>query len=308
MTWESFIKQFETHLRLERSLSINTILAYVSDIRKLQQFIALHQAGLSPVALKITELQAFLIYLHSLGIANTSQARIIAAIRSFYQFLALEITFQELPTKFLSSPNVGRKLPYTLAVHEIETLFNAIDHSSPLGMRNRAMLETLYSSGLRVTELITLKLSHIYFEEGFLRVVGKGDKERLVPIGQIALKYLRIYIQEVRCHQVIEPKFENYVFLNKRGTGLTRVMVFLIIKELVHKVGLKIPISPHTFRHSFATHLIEGGADLRAVQAMLGHESITTTEIYTHLDRSYLQQTIHDFHPRSPQRVSKPTL
>jgi integrase/recombinase XerD len=307
MTWELFITQFETHLRLEKSLSINTILAYVSDIRKLQQFIDLHQPSLSPIELKITDLQAFLIYLHSLGIAATSQARLIAAMRSFYQFLALEKQIQELPTKFLASPNIGRKLPYTLAVHEIEALFHAIDHSTPLGMRNRAMLETLYSSGLRVSELITLKLSHIYFEDGFLRVVGKGEKERLVPIGQVALKYLRIYIQEVRCHQVIQPKFENYVFLSNRGSGLTRVMVFLIIKELVAKVGLKIPISPHTFRHSFATHLIEGGADLRAVQAMLGHESITTTEIYTHLDRCYLQQIIHDFHPRGAQKASKPT-
>jgi integrase/recombinase XerD len=306
MTWEIFIGQFETHLRLEKSLSINTILAYVSDIRKLQQFIDLHQPGLSPIELKTTDLQAFLIYLHSLGIANTSQARLVAAMRSFYQFLALEKQIQELPTKFLASPNIGRKLPYTLAVHEIEALFNAIDQSIPLGVRNRAMLETLYSSGLRVSELITLKLSHIYFEDGFLRVVGKGEKERLVPIGQVALKYLRIYIQEVRCHQAIQPKFENCVFLSRRGSGLTRVMVFLIIKELTKQVGLKIPISPHTFRHSFATHLIEGGADLRAVQAMLGHESITTTEIYTHLDRSYLQQIIHDFHPRGAQKFNKP--
>ncbi len=213
--------------------------------------------------------------------------------------MSLENHFSKLPTKLLVSPQVSRKLPHTLAVHEIEALFNAIDHSTPMGMRNRAMLETLYSTGLRVSELTTLKLSNLYAEEGFVRVMGKGGKERLVPIGQIALKYLRIYLEEVRYHGPIRSGFENYVFLNQRGTNLTRVMVFLIIKELAQKLGLDKQISPHTFRHSFATHLIEGGADLRAVQAMLGHESITTTEIYTHLDRSYLQQIIHDFHPRS---------
>ena len=299
MTWESLIHEFETHLRLEKSLSPNSIMAYLGDIKKLGQFIVLSQPNLSPLALTPTHLQKFLVYLNALGIGAASQARIIAAIRCFYAFLELEGHLQELPTKFLSNPQVNRKLPHTLAVHEIEALLNAIDHSTPWGMRNRAMLETLYSAGLRVSELISLKLSNIYFEERFLRVVGKGEKERLVPIGQVALKYLGIYIQEVRCHGVIQSNFENYVFLNKRGTKLSRVMVFLIIQELAHQLGLNKQTSPHTFRHSFATHLIEGGADLRAVQAMLGHESITTTEIYTHLDRSYLQQIIHEFHPRS---------
>jgi integrase/recombinase XerD len=303
MLWKSVIQQFISYLRLGKSLSNNTILAYTSDIEKLSQYIDLFQSGLSPIQLSSQHLQGFLVYLNSLGIASTSQARIVAAIRAFYQFLALEYTFDQLPTRFLNSPIIGRKLPHTLAVHEIEGLLHAIDHSTPWGMRNRAMLETLYSAGLRVSELITLKISHIYFEEEFIRVVGKGEKERLVPIGQVALKYLRIYFQEVRCHQVIQPKYNNYVFINKMGRPLSRVMVFLIIKELARQIDLKKPISPHTFRHSFATHLIEGGADLRAVQAMLGHASITTTERYTHLDRSYLQQIIHDFHPRGRKKT-----
>lgn len=299
MTWEVLIKQFETHLRLERSLSPNSVVAYLGDVKKLWQFFVLRQPGLSPLAVEPGHLQGFLAYLHSLGIGATSQARILSAIKSFYQWLLLEEYLTQVPTKLLGRPTIGRKLPQTLAVHEIEALLCAIDHTTPLGMRNRAILEVLYSTGLRVSELVTLKLSNLYFDEGFLRVLGKGDKERLVPIGQVALKYLRIYIEEVRSYGNIQRGFANYVFLNRRGTKLTRVMVFLIIKELAQKVGLGKKISPHTFRHSFATHLVEGGADLRAVQAMLGHESITTTEIYMHLDRSYLKQVIQDFHPRS---------
>lgn len=299
MTWEVLIKQFETHLRLERSLSPNSVVAYLGDVKKLWQFLVLRQPGLSPLAVEPGHLQGFLAYLHSLGIGATSQARILSAIKSFYQWLLLEEYLTQVPTKLLGRPTIGRKLPQTLAVHEIEALLCAIDHTTPLGMRNRAILEVLYSTGLRVSELVTLKLSNLYFDEGFLRVLGKGDKERLVPIGRVALKYLRIYIEEVRSYGNIQRGFANYVFLNRRGTKLTRVMVFLIIKELAQKVGLGKKISPHTFRHSFATHLVEGGADLRAVQAMLGHESITTTEIYMHLDRSYLKQVIQDFHPRS---------
>jgi len=299
MTWELAIQQFEIHLQLERSLAENSILAYGSDLRKLCQFIELRQLGLSPLTLQTTHLRDFLIYLHELGIGATSQARILSAIRCFYQFLLLEGYLEIDPTKLVERPALGRKLPHTLSIHEIEMLFSAIDHSTPMGMRNRAMLETLYSSGLRVSELISLRMSDIYFEEMFLQVLGKGNKQRLVPLGRMALKYLRIYIEEVRIHFPINKEATNCVFLNKRGSKMSRVMVFLIIKELASKAGLQQEISPHTFRHSFATHLVEGGADLRAVQAMLGHESITTTEIYTHLDRSYLQQTIHEFHPRS---------
>lgn len=299
MTWEVLIKQFETHLRLERSLSPNSVVAYLGDVKKLWQFMMLAQPSVQPLGVGPVHLQHFLAYLHSLGIGATSQARILSALKSFYQFLVLEEYLTQDPTKLLGRPTTGRKLPHTLAVHEIEALFSAIDHATPRGMRNRAMLETLYSSGLRVSELVELRLSNLYFDEGFLRVLGKGDKERLVPVGRIALKYLRIYIEEVRRHWAIQKGFANYVFLNRRGSKLTRVMVFLVIKELAHRVGLGKKVSPHTFRHSFATHLVEGGADLRAVQAMLGHESITTTEIYTHLDRSYLKQVIQDFHPRS---------
>jgi integrase/recombinase XerD len=299
MIWELAIQQFEVHLQLERSLAENSVLAYGGDIRKLSQFIELKQFGLSPIEVQSTHLRDFLIYLHELGIGAASQARILSAIRCFYQFLLLEGYLEQDPTKLVERPVLGRKLPHTLAVHEIEVLLNIIDHSTPMGMRNRAMLETLYSSGLRVSELISLRMSDIYLEEMFLQVLGKGDKQRLVPLGRMALKYLRMYIEEVRVHFPIKKEASNYIFLNRRGGQLSRIMVFLIIKELATKAGLSQEISPHTFRHSFATHLVEGGADLRAIQAMLGHESITTTEIYTHLDRSYLQQTIHAFHPRS---------
>jgi integrase/recombinase XerD len=297
--WEQLFQQFEAHLKLERSLAKNSIMAYGSDIRKLWQFISLSHLSLSPLELQTRHLRDFLVYLHELGIEAVSQARILSAIRCFYQFLILEGHLEEDPTRLIERPVLGRKLPHTLAVHEIEALFSIIDHSTAVGMRNRAMLETLYSSGLRVSELISLRMSDIYFEEMFLQVLGKGNKQRLVPLGRMALKYLRIYMEEVRIHLSIKKEASNYVFLNKRGSKMSRVMVFLIIKELANKAGLQQGISPHTFRHSFATHLIEGGADLRAVQAMLGHESVTTTEIYTHLDRSYLQQTIHQFHPRS---------
>ncbi len=299
MTWELSIQQFEAHLQLERSLAENSIWAYGGDVRKLWQFIALKKLDLSPLAVEANHLRNFLIYLHELGLGATSQARILSAIRCFYQFLILEGHVNRDPTKLIERPVLGRKLPHTLAVHEIEALFNAIDHSTPIGMRNRAMLETLYSSGLRVSELINLRISDIYFKEMFVQVLGKGNKQRLVPIGKIALKYLSIYLEEVRKHFPTKKEANNFVFLNQRGDKLSRVMVFLIIKELAAKIGLVQEISPHTFRHSFATHLVEGGADLRAVQAMLGHESITTTEIYTHLDRSFLQQTIQEFHPRS---------
>jgi len=223
----------------------------------------------------------------------------LSGIKSFYVFLEYEEMITENPVALIDSPKVGRKLPDVLNIFEIEKILDAIDMSTPEGGRNRAMLEMLYSSGLRVSELINLKMNQVYFDVGFLRVLGKGNKERLVPIGKSAIKYLKIYLEEIRCHVNISPGFENFVFLNRRGKGLTRVMIFTIIKNLVTIAGIKKQVSPHTFRHSFATHLVEGGADLRAVQEMLGHESITTTEIYTHLDREYLKQIIEEYHPRS---------
>ena len=299
MTWQLLLQQFETYLRLERSLSPHSVAAYLQDVNKLWQFLQTAHPSLQPLAVEPPHLQAFLAHLHAAGTSATSQARMLSALRAFYKFLLLEEYLTEAPTAWVESPQIGRKLPHTLEVHEIEALFQAIDHSKPTGMRNRAILETLYSAGLRVSELTELKLSHLYAEEGFVRVLGKGNRERLVPIGQVALKYLRIYIEEIRAHLPVPKAFANYVFLNSRGKPLSRHRVFAMVKALAQKIGLKKTISPHTFRHSFATHLIEGGADLRAVQEMLGHQSITTTEIYTHLDRHYLKQVIQSFHPRS---------
>ncbi len=299
MNWAGYIKLFKDYLTLERSLSGNSVEAYVRDVEKLAEFLELHGLMKNPAQLLAVDLQNFLAYVNELGLAAHSQARMLSGIKAFYKFLHYEELTDTDPTVLIEGPKLGRKLPDTLDFNEIERLFEAIDHSTPEGQRNRAMLEVLYSSGLRVSELIDLRLTNILEDIGFLRVVGKGDKERLVPIGSDALKYLKIYRHEVRVHVPIQPGYENYAFLNRRGKKLTRVMVFTIIKNLAVSIGLKKNISPHTFRHSFATHLIEGGADLRAVQEMLGHESITTTEIYTHLDRDYLRQVIQDFHPRS---------
>jgi integrase/recombinase XerD len=249
--------------------------------------------------LKTTEIQHFLEYLNKeIGLTSYSQARVLSGLKAFFKYLAYEEIIDEDPTQLLEGPKLGRKLPDTLNVNEIEQILGAIDMSTDEGMRNRAILETLYSSGLRVSELVDLKMSNVYFDIGFLRIIGKGNKERLIPVGRDALKYIRIYMEEIRCHLNIVKGHENFVFLNRRGTKLSRVMIFTIIKNLVLRAGIHKKVSPHTFRHSFATHLIEGGADLRAVQEMLGHESITTTEIYTHLDRDYLKQVIKEFHPR----------
>ncbi|MEL6539175.1 MAG: site-specific tyrosine recombinase XerD [Bacteroidota bacterium] len=300
MDWETLCTQFKAYLQLERSLAPHSVAAYTSDVNRLQQFLALSYDPVpSPLALERTHLQQLMAYLYSLGLSAPTQARILSSLRAFFKFLILSEYCSEDPSAHITTPKIGRKLPHTLAVHEIDTLLGKIDHTKPEGVRNRAMLETLYSSGLRVSELIDLKLGHIYFDEGFVRVMGKGNKERVVPIGREARKHLRIYMEEVRAHVTAQPEFSNHVFLNKRGRRLTRVMVFMIVKDLASQAGIQQPVSPHTFRHSFATHLVEGGADLRAVQAMLGHESITTTEIYTHLDRSYLKQIIQDYHPRS---------
>lgn len=299
MNWDILIKQFGNYLKLERSLSGNSVEAYVHDIVKLKQFLDISNIKVSPQQIAASHIQGFVQYINQLGMTPHSQARILSGIKAFYKFLLLEEVITDDPSSMVEAPKLGRKLPDTLTFEEIDSMLNAIDLSTPEGARNRAMLETLYSSGLRVSELVELRRSNVFFDTGFLRIVGKGDKERLVPVGKDALKYLRIYINEIRCHVAVEKGFENYVFLNRRGKGLTRVMVFKIIKELAAQTGLSKSVSPHTFRHSFATHLIEGGADLRAVQEMLGHESITTTEIYTHLDRDYLKQVITAFHPRS---------
>ena len=298
-SWSLYIKEFGNYLKLERSLSTNSIEAYVHDVSLLEQYINLSALPVSPLSITSKHLQGFLQHINELGMSAYSQARILSGLKSFYKYLLFEDLVEKDPTALIEGPKIGRKLPDTLSYIEIEKLFEAIDLSTPEGARNRAMLEVLYSSGLRVSELVELKIPSIYFDVGFLRVIGKGNKERLVPIGREALKFLKIYLEEVRVHVPVQKGFESYSFLNRRGRRLTRVMIFTIIKTLAKKIGLKKTISPHTFRHSFATHLIEGGADLRAVQEMLGHESITTTEIYTHLDRDYLRQVIQEFHPRS---------
>lgn len=297
--WEIHIKQFGSYLKLERSLSANSIQAYVRDVEKLAQFIEMKLAGVSPLAISPKHLQAFLQYITELGMSAFSQARILSGIKAFYKYLLFEEMIEKDPTALIEGPKLGRKLPDTLDYEEIVKMLDAIDLSKPEGGRNRAMLEVLYSSGLRVSELVDLKIGNVYFDMGFLRVIGKGNKERLVPIGKDALKFVKIYLDEIRVHVPVQKGSESHVFLNRRGRKLSRVMIFMIIKDLAAIIGLHKTISPHTFRHSFATHLIEGGADLRAVQEMLGHESITTTEIYTHLDRDYLRQVIQEFHPRS---------
>lgn len=297
--WDIHIKQFGNYLKLERSLSPNSISAYVSDVERLTQYLEVSKITASPLSLTTKNIQGFLQYINELGISAHSQARMLSGIKAFYKYLLYEELVEKDPTELIEGPKLGRKLPDTLSFPEIENLFDAIDLSKPEGARNRAMLETLYSSGLRVTELVELKINNVHFDVGFLRVVGKGNKERLVPVGTDALKFLKIYLEEIRVHIPVKKGFEGFVFLNRNGRKLSRVMVFMIIKDLATRIGLNKTISPHTFRHSFATHLIEGGADLRAVQEMLGHESITTTEIYTHLDRDYLKQVIRDFHPRS---------
>jgi len=297
--WELHIKHFSNYLKLERSLSQNSIDAYERDVIKLRQFMEMTYPKVSPQQVSPRQLQGFIGYVNELGMSAFSQARILSGIKGFYKYLMFEELIDKDPTALIEGPKLGRKLPDTLEYHEIEKLLEAIDLSSTEGQRNRAMIEMLYSSGLRVSELVDLKRTNIYFDLGFLRVVGKGNKERLVPIGRDALKYLKIYLEEIRPLIPVQKEGEPFAFLNRRGKKLTRVMIFTIIKNLALKIGLKKNISPHTFRHSFATHLIEGGADLRAVQEMLGHESITTTEIYTHLDRDYLKQVIKDFHPRS---------
>lgn len=298
MSWSAYIKGFKSYLQLEKSLSANSVEAYIRDISKLVNYLETEKLNLSAEQIDLKHLEGFIQAINELGFDATSQARIIAGIRSFYRYLLMEDLISVNPTELLSAPKLSRKLPDTLSVEEINALLDSIDLSTPEGMRNRAMLEVLYGCGLRVTELTTLKISNLFLDVEFIKVLGKGDKERLVPIGSQAVKYIQLYKNQVRVHVPVQKGQEDFLFLNRRGKGLTRMYVFLVIKECGAKIGLQKVISPHTFRHSFATHLIEGGADLRAVQEMLGHASITTTEIYTHLDRDYLRSTILQFHPR----------
>lgn len=285
-------------MQLERSLAGNSIEAYVRDVEKLTQYLVSGNEPVAPASVELSQLQGCVQWIASLGMSPASQARIISGIKAFYKYLLLEDMIKIDPTQLLEAPKTRRKLPDVLSFTEIEQVIGAIDLSKPEGPRNKAILETMYSCGLRVSEVTGLKISHLYADEGFIRVIGKGDKERLIPIGSAALKYIDIYRSQVRVHVPIKKGQEDILFLNRRGSALTRVMIFLVIKDLVQKANIKKDVSPHTFRHSFATHLVEGGADLRAVQEMLGHESITTTEIYTHLDREFLRDTLHRFHPR----------
>ncbi len=299
MSWDFHINNYKNYLRIERSLAANSIEAYLQDVNRLKQFLDIKRLNVSPLEVENQHLVDFIEFINELGMTPYTQARVISGLRSFYKFLQYEEDLATDPMALIETPKLGRKLPDTLDIVEIEQILAAIDMSTNEGQRNRAMLETLYSSGLRVSELIGLQISSIYEEMGFLRVLGKGSKERYVPIGREALKQINLYRQHVRNHMTIKPGNEDILFLNRRGAKLSRVMIFVIIKDLAAAISLGKKVSPHTFRHSFATHLIEGGADLRAVQEMLGHESITTTEIYTHLDREYLQQIMKEFHPRN---------
>ena len=294
-----YLKSFKDYLKLERSLSGNSIDAYLTDIDKLFQYFDSINKHTNLKDVTSNDLKLFITWINELGMLPSTQARVISGLKSFFSFLLLEQIITLDPTALLESPRLSRKLPDTLNIIEINQLIEAIDASKPDGMRNKAILEVLYGCGLRVTELISLRISNIHYESEYIKVIGKGNKERIVPIGASALKFIKIYIEESRVHISIKKGFEDYIFLNRGGTGLSRISVFTMIKALALKAGIKKSISPHTFRHSFATHLIEGGADLRAVQEMLGHSSITTTEIYTHLDRDYLKGIITEFHPRS---------
>jgi integrase/recombinase XerD len=296
--WQALLKGFKAYLALERSLSPNTIEAYLRDVRKLALYVTQEEAALGAEDVRLNHLKSFLKELAGIGLAPTSQSRIISAIKSFYKYCLLEDIVTSSPAELLEAPKTQRLIPDCLSVPEIDLLFGAIDLSTDEGQRNRAILELMYSCGLRVSEVTNVLLSNLFFDAGFIRVIGKGNKERLVPIGSQAVKYILLYKDFVRNHQTPKPKQEDFVFLNRRGAALSRVMVFYIIKGAALKAGIKKNVHPHTLRHSFATHLLEGGADLRAIQEMLGHESITTTEIYTHLDRSFLRETLMQFHPR----------
>lgn len=295
--WLLLKREFGRFLKFERGLSDNSIEAYLNDVSKLEVYSEENKLTLQQITSK--DIQRFLIWINGFGISPFTQSRLLSGLKTFYNFLLLEYDWENNPVELIQAPRIARKIPSVLNIQEIDQLINAIDLSTPEGMRNKTILEVLYGCGLRVSELVGLKLSNLYLDVEFIKVEGKGNKERLIPIGSQAIKYLKIYINEVRPHIRVKSGQEDFVFLNKRGAALSRVMVFIVIKDLAKKIGLQKNISPHTFRHSFASHLVEGGADLRAVQDMLGHESITTTEIYTHIDRDYLQSVITQYHPRS---------
>ena len=299
MDWRSAAKAFQQYLQLEKSLSKNSISAYLHDVRYFEQYLIQEQNALGPMGVQYEHLLGFVNALNQAGVAAMSQARMISGLRAFYKYLLLEDVLQNDPTQFLEMPKLARKLPEVLSLQEIDQMLGVIDMSKPMAHRDKAIIETLFSCGLRVSELVGLHVSDVFFKDEFVKVTGKGNKERLVPIGDTALKALGLYIDQVRVHMKVQKKFEDTVFLNLMGSAFSRISVFKLIKQLAQKAGIHKTISPHTFRHSFATCLVEGGADLRAVQQMLGHESITTTEIYTHLDRRYLQETIALYHPRS---------
>ncbi len=299
MTWEEAKKGFENYLRLEKSLSQNSISAYINDINKLIIYLNTHFSKITPLKVKLEHLKSFVTWLNEKEISPRTQARTISGIKSFYKFLMVEEKITTDPTSLLESPKIGRKLPDVLSIEEIDYLINSVDLSKVEGQRNKAMIETLYSCGLRVSELVNLKITNLFLDQGYIKVEGKGNKERLVPVSGKAVEEIETYLANYRKKLNVAKDSENILFLNRRGKKLSRVMVFTIIKGLAEKAGIKKSISPHTFRHSFATHLINGGADLRAVQEMLGHESILTTEIYTHLDREYLKSTVQQFHPRA---------
>lgn len=295
--WKSYKEGFKQYLQLEKSLSDNSVQAYLQDIEKFTQYLLLVKTEKSPQHIELNDLEKFVKWISELGMTPSSQSRIISGIKSFYKYCLQEDIVTKDPTALLEGPKLKRALPDFLTFEEIEKIISVIDLSTPEGERNKAMIETLYSCGLRVSELVNLKISCLYLDVGFIRIIGKGDKERLVPVGSSAIKQINLYKENVRVHVPVKPGNEDVLFLNRRGRKLTRVMIFMIIKELAKQAGITKNISPHTLRHSFATHLVEGGADLRAVQEMLGHESITTTEIYTHLDREYLRDTLQRFHP-----------
>lgn len=299
MNWPAALQSFRAYLLLERSLSPNSIEAYLNDMAKFVQWLELEQRSLPPLAVQPDDLTRFILWANRLGLEASTQARLISGLRAFYKYLLVEDLLETDPTEWLESPRLRRKIPEVLSVREVQAMLESVDLSGAQGHRNRAMLELLYACGLRVSELVNLRLTHLFPDANFIKVLGKNNKERLVPIGAEAVKHLRIYLEKVRNLQKnIRKEDENVVFLNRRGGKMTRVMVFLIVKEMAAAAGVTKNISPHTFRHTFATHLVEGGADLKAVQDMLGHESITTTEIYTHLDTEYLKETIYLYHPR----------
>jgi integrase/recombinase XerD len=297
--WGSWLNGFSAFLKLEKSLSHNSIEAYCRDVKKLDSFLEIHNIKITPLQVKPQHIKECLVYLNQVQLNEKSQARFISAIRTFFKYLLLENEIESNPAELIELPKISRKLPDILSIEEIEILIESIDLSEPTGERNKTIIELMYGCGLRVSELVNLKISEVKENSGFIKVVGKGNKERLIPISKTALKQYNRYKDLVRVHQNVFRGYEDYIFLNNRGKNLSRVMIFLMIKSLVEKAGIRKKISPHTFRHSFATHLVEGGADLRAVQEMLGHESILTTEIYTHLDQTFLRDTLLQFHPRS---------